>query len=96
MTEDDSCILENQRREVDMEIGRRIEKEAEVIQWYEVRGMDREPELAAVMKMGVISEYGVHMTEEMCRSTAVNLCFRVAEADIMMVGERDNKLQRWR
>ena len=74
MTEDDSCILENQRREVDMEIGRRIEKEAEIIQWYEGRGMDREPELAAVRRMGVISEDGVHMTEEMCRSTPASIC----------------------
>ena len=96
MTEDDSCILENQRREVDMEIGRRIEKEAEVIQWYEGRGMDREPELAAVRRMGVISEDEVHMTEEMCRSTAVNLCFRMAEAEVMMVDERGSKQQRWR
>ena len=35
MTEDDSWILENQRREVDMEVKRRIEKDVEVVQWFE-------------------------------------------------------------
>ena len=42
----------------------------------------------------MVGEDGVHMLEDMCRSTAVNLCFRLAEAEVMMVGERDNKRQR--
>ena len=94
MTEDDSWILENQRREVDMEVKRRIEKDIEVVQWFEAKGLEKEPELAAVRRMGVVGEDGVHMSEDMCRSTAVNLCFRLAEAEVMMVGERDNKRQR--
>ena len=58
--------------------------------------MDKEPELAAVRRMGVIGEDGVQMSEDMCRSTAVNLCFRLAEAEVMMVGDRDSKRQqRW-
>ena len=91
MKEDDSWILENQRREMESEIGRRIEKECEVIPWYEAKGMEKEPELTVIRKMGVVSEDGVHMSEGMCRSTAVNLCFRLAEADVMLVGERDMK-----
>ena len=94
MPEDDSWILENQRREVEMEVKRRIEKETEVVQWYKAKGLDKEPELAAVRRMGVIGEDGVHMSEDMCRSTAVNLCFRLAEAEVMMVGDRDSKRQR--
>ena len=42
----------------------------------------------------MVGEDSVHMSEDMCRSTAVNLCFRLAEAEVMMVGERDNKRQR--
>ena len=42
----------------------------------------------------MVGEDGVHMSEDMCRSTAVILCFRLAEAEVMMVGERDNKRQR--
>ena len=96
MTELDSWILENQRREVEMEVKRRIEKETEVVQWYEAKGLEKEPELAAVRRMGVFGEDGVHMSEDMCRSTAVNLCFRLAEAEVMMVGDRDSKRQqRW-
>ena len=48
------------------------------------------PELAAVRRMGVVGEDGVHMSEDMCRSTAVALCFRLAEADVRMVGERES------
>ena len=33
VTEDNSWILENQRREVEMEVKRKIEKEIEVVQW---------------------------------------------------------------
>ena len=97
MTEDDSWILENQRREVELEVKLRVEKEVEVVQWYEVKGLEKEPELAAVRRMGVVGEDGVHMSEDMCRSTAVALCFRLAEADVRMVGERDNnkKQRRW-
>ena len=51
MTEDDSWSLENQRREVDMEVKRRIEKDVEVVQWFEAKGLEKEPELAAVRRM---------------------------------------------
>ena len=64
------------------------------MQWYESKGLEKEPELAAVRRMGVIGDNGVHMSEEMCRSTAVNLCFRIVEAVVMMVGDRDSKRQR--
>ena len=94
MTEDDSWILENQRREVELEVKLRLEKEVEVVQWFEAKGLDKEPELAAVRRMGVVGDDGVHMSEDMCRSTAVALCFRLAEADVRMEGVRENKRQR--
>ena len=94
MTEDDSWILENQRREVELEVKLRLEKEVEIVQWFEVKGLEKEPELAMVRRMGEVGEDGVHMTDEMCRSTAVALCFRLAEADVRMVGEMENKRQR--
>ena len=64
------------------------------MQWYESKGLEKEPELAAVRRMGVIGEDRVHMSEEMCRSTAMNLFFRMAEAEVMMAGDRDSKRQR--
>ena len=76
-----------------MEIKRRIEKETEVVQWFEVKGLEKELELAAVKRMGVVGEDGVHLSEDMCRSTAVNLCFRVAEADMTLCGDGDSKRQ---
>ena len=77
-----------------MEIKRRIEKETEVVQWFEVKGVEKEPDLAAVKRMGVVGEDGVHLSEDMCRSTAMNLCFRVAEADVTLCGEGDSKRRR--
>ena len=64
------------------------------MQWFEAKGLEKDPELAAVRRMGVVGEDGVHMSEDMCRSTAGNLCFRLAEAEVMMVGKTDNKRQR--
>ena len=45
-------------------------------------------------RLGLVTEDGVHMTEDMCRSSAVNMCFRVAEAHVMMVGEKGTKRRR--
>ena len=42
-----------------MEIKRRIE----VVQWFEVKGLEKEPELAAVKRMGVVGEDGVQPFE---------------------------------
>ena len=40
MTEDDRWILENQRRETEMEIRRKIEKDCEVLQRFKAKGME--------------------------------------------------------
>ena len=47
-------------------------------------------------RMGVVGEDGVHLSEDedMFRSTAMNLCFRVAEADMTLCGEGKSKTQR--
>ena len=65
-----------------------------MVQWFEAKGLDKEPELSVVRRMGVVGEDGVHMSEDMCWSTAVALCFRLAEADVRMVGVRESKRQR--
>ena len=80
MGEDDMWVLDNQRREVDMEIRRRIGERLEYVSWYESSGLEKEPELAQIRKMGVVSEDGVHLTDVYCGNIAVNLCYRVAAA----------------
>ena len=51
-------VLDNQRREVDMEIRRRLGERMEFVSWYEASGLDKDPELAQIKKMGVVSEDG--------------------------------------
>ena len=80
MGTDDVWILDNQRREIDIEIRRRLGERAGYVSWYKASGMEKEPELAQIRRMGVVSEDGVHLVEKFCRSIAVNLCYRVAEA----------------
>ena len=91
MGTDDVWILDNQRREMDMEIRRRLGERAGYVSWYEASGMEKEPELAQVRRMGVVGEDGVHLTEKYCRSIAVNLCYRVAEAEAQLVREANKK-----
>ena len=42
-------------------------------------------------KMGVVCEDGVHLAEQFCRSIALNLCYRVAEAEVMLVREANKR-----
>ena len=53
--------------------------------------MEKEPELSQIRRMGVVGEDGVHLSEKFCRSIAVNLCYRVAEAEVMLVREGDKR-----
>jgi len=99
MGEEDIWVMEGQRRELEADIVRRLEGKCEVLRWYEVKGMEQEPELAEIRRLGVVSADGVHMSEEWCRSTAVNLCFRCGENEVMLVREEagscsSNKRQR--
>ena len=87
MGEDDVWVLDNQRREVDMEIKRKLRKKAETVTWYEASGLDREPELSQIRKMGVVGEDGVHLRDDFCGNIAVNLCYRVAESEVRLVRE---------
>ena len=52
MGEDDVWVLDNQR--VEFKSG------------YESSGLEKEPELAQIRKMGVVSEDGVHLTDVYC------------------------------
>ena len=83
--------MDNQRREVDMEIRRRLGERLEFVSWYESSGLEKEPELAQIRKMGVVSEDGVHLTDMYCGNIAVNLCYRVATAEVQMIREPNKR-----
>ena len=90
MGEDDVWVLDNQRREVDMEIRRRLGERLEFVSWYESSGLEK-AELAQIRKMGVVSEDGVHLTDVYCGNIAVNLCYRVVAAEVQLVREPNKK-----
>ena len=74
-----------------MEIRRRLGERVGFVSWQEASGMEKEPELAQIRRMGVVGEDGVHLSEKFCRSIAVNLCYRVSEADVLLVREGDKR-----
>ena len=63
----------------------------EFVSWYESSGLEKEPELAQIRKMGVVSEDRVYLTEMYCVNIAVNLCYRVAAAEVQLVREPNKK-----
>ena len=99
MQEEDIWVMESQRRELESDIVRRVQGKCEVVKWYEVKGIESEPELCEIRRMGVVSSDGVHLTEEWSRCTAVNLCFRIGENEVMLVreeaGSTSNKRPRY-
>ena len=87
MGEDNVWVLDNQRREIDLEIRRRLGERVGFVSWHEASGMEKEPELTQIRRLGVVGEDRVHLSEKFCRSIAVNLCYRVAEAEVLLVRE---------
>ena len=87
MQAEDVWVIEGQRRELDMEIERRITNRCEIVKWYEAKGLEKEPEVEDIRRMRVVSEDGVHLTEDWCRSSAVHLCFRMGDNEVMLVKE---------
>ena len=85
MGEDNVWVLDNQHREIDLEVRRRLGERLGFVSWNEASGLDKEPELAQIRRMGVVCEDGVHLTDRYCRNIAVNLCYRVAESEALLV-----------
>ena len=68
----------------------------EVVRWFESAGMAKEPELEQIRRMGVVGDDGVHLNGEMCKSTAVYLCSRLSEKEVVMEAEGPAmKKKRW-
>ena len=57
-------------------------------------GLEKEPELAQIRKIGVVSEDWVHLSDMYCGNIAVNLCYRVATAEVQMIREPNKRRRR--
>ena len=62
MSVDDSWVLDNNRREVEKEITQKIGGRGTVVRWYEAAGLEIEPELRQIRRMGVVGVDGILQT----------------------------------
>ena len=96
MSEDDAWVCDNNRREVEREIMVKLNGRCEVVRWFESAGVSKEPELEQIRRMGVVGDDGVHLNGEMCKSTAVYLCSRLSEKEVVLEAEGPAmKKKRW-
>ena len=97
MSEDDAWVCDNNRREVEREIRMKLNGRCEVVRWFESAGMEKEPELEQIRRMGVVGDDGVHLSGDMCKRTAVYLCSRFSEKEVVLEAEGPamKKTRRW-
>ena len=65
-----------------------------MVKWFESAGMEKEPELEQIRRMGVVGSNGVHLSGDMCKRTAVYFCSRFWEKEcgnIWSSGEEEKK-----
>ena len=92
MTNDDPWVLDNNRREIRM----KVEGSCEIVRWFEASGVEREPELQQIRKMGVVGSDGVHLSLEFCKRAAAYLCSRLTEEEVVLGAEGPQEKRRRR
>ena len=88
---------DNNRREIEREIRMTLDGRCEVVKWFEGVGLEREPELEQIRRMGVVGSDGVHLSVETCKRTAVYFCSRFSEKEVVLEAEgpAGKKKRRW-
>jgi hypothetical protein len=84
MQEEDVVILHNGRKEFDQMVRERIGKTTEIVEWYELLGMEKEPSIREIREKKIVSSDGVHMEKKWNRRAAVNLIGRIVEDDVVV------------
>ena len=87
MSEDDPWVIDNNRRETEKEIRMKLGGGCEVVQWLEGAGVEKEPEIEQIRRMGVVGRDGVHLSGEHCKRAAVYLCSRLSEQEVVLGAE---------
>ena len=69
----------------------------EVVQWFEAAGVEKEPEIEQIRRIGVVGRDGVHLSGEHCKCASVYLCSRLSEQEVVLGAERPpvKKTRRW-
>ena len=69
----------------------------EVVQWFEAAGVEKEPEIEQIRRIGVVGRDGVHLSGEHCKRASVYLCSRLSEQEVVLGAEGTpvKKTRRW-
>ena len=86
MRAEDVTMMHGGRKEFDEAVKRRIGEEFECWDWHEVLGMKNEPTLREIRERRVVSRDGVHLEKSWNRRAAAQICCRIAEGAVMVVG----------
>ena len=75
----------------------KLDGRCEVVKWFEVAGMEKEPELEQIRRMGVVGSDGVHLSGDSCKRAAVYFCSRLSEKEVVLEAEGPamKKSRRW-
>ncbi len=85
MTDNDTVIMDNIRRDVDRDIIdslRDMDRKIRVLEWWDVLGLEGDKTVSEVKRMRLVEDDGVHLTVRANRCAAVSLCIRVREKEI--------------
>jgi hypothetical protein len=86
MRAEDVTMMHGGRKEFDEAVKGKIGEEFECWDWHEVLGLKNEPTLREIRERRVVSRDGVHLEKSWNRRAAAQICCRIAEGAVMVVG----------
>jgi hypothetical protein len=92
MTENDTVVMDNLRRDVDRDIVdtlRDLGKNIRVLDWWDLLGLDQDKTVADVKRMKLVENDGVHLAVRANRCAAVSMCIRLREEENVNEHEDD-------
>ncbi len=84
MTDNDTVIMDNLRRDIDRDIVdtlRDMDKNIRILKWWDILGLDSDKTVGEVKRMQLVEGDRVHLTVRANRFAAVSLCIRVPESE---------------
>ncbi len=84
MTENDTVVMDNLRRDVDRDIVdtlRDMGKNIHVLEWWDLLGLEQDKTVTDVKKMKLVENDGVHLFVRANRCAAVSMCIRLREEE---------------
>jgi hypothetical protein len=85
MTDNDTVIMDNIRRDVDRDIIdslRDMDRKIRVLEWWDVLRLEGDKTVSDMKRMRLVEDDGVHLTVRANRCAAVSLCIRVREKEM--------------